>query len=242
MRKIVDIEEQITKKLEENNIQGFSSTLGIPETIPMIMLDTLNQYVYLAKTLEIKNIFYSLRYYDEYNFEVDDSTIIKEYGKEVYEIIKDEIEEYRNKITDLDFDIPSGVLLYFPKDGVSYTLTIENDWISDLGLYDVKTMLEDIIENNSENIKARIEEQRHKEKEEIEKLKLQLEEELIDKEDFICLSNMKLRQAYARKLAKDDDFIKKYGKCFKYPSGKVNPLEVTDFIEILWKKRWRRNL
>lgn len=236
--------EKIKDEFKRNKIKCIEAVSDVFGNMPTIAIIEPDEYIELAKELNIKNVFFQINHYNIEDYFIRYDNVKDKYDRKILELVEPEIFKYNDEVSCLNFNRPMELDLLFIHEGVVYTYFLYDDWINDLeGCYKPDIMIEAIISNHSKEIEEMIEKEeeklireREKNCKEIEKLKLDLENKILNDRDFTFLSNMKLRNAYARKLIQSDEF-KKYKKCFEDENGYFNHHEVINWIEVLWKRR-----
>lgn len=238
----LNIEPEITKEylediLKKVNIKLICATHnGIPENIPIISLNNIYDYVHLASDLNVKNVFASSEFHDKEEFLIKDEFVLLKYGEQIFNLIKPSLEKYNKKVEKIDFSTAYDMNIFFIKENVTYVYLTITDWTC-YGIDNPEIIVDNMVKNSSKKIE---EITKHKE-EEAEKLRLELQEKILNDPKFDACTNMRLRDAYTRNLIDSPDF-EKYKVCFMNkrlnhynPLGRYNPSEVFDWVEMLWR-------
>lgn len=222
-----DLQEQFDKV----NIKCVEGICVLPDNIPIIELSTLETYIDLLSDLKAKNVFYTIRYYDEDEYFIGEDNTLLEYGEKIFDLIKHKIAEYNSKIKDFNFDIPYRINFYFVKDNIAYLFTIEDEWLENEDIFSGNVELSVMMDE----IQPKLEEIELKQKREKENLIEKLKAIILEDEDFKFCTNQSLRNTYAKQLMNSDNFVK-YRSCFETTTGYFDQNDFRNFIELLWKK------
>ncbi|ELC8416816.1 hypothetical protein H8J79_03275 [Clostridium perfringens] len=188
-----------------------------------------------CKFVLLKNIDIIFYYIKENNNDINNYLITEEYyddlDKKCLEIIKDDIDEYNNKIKDLELDSIEGFKLFTIDNSViySYELTLEDE--NEAILEQPKAKIKDLLlEHDSE-----IREIRAGYRAEAIKLKEELKEQIKNDFNFKICSNKRLRSNYIRTMINNEDF-NRFKICFQDIGGKFDEYEIYDFVELIWQE------
>lgn len=232
---IIDI-KKIKSEFNKISIKCIEAKFDIYNQTSITIIN-LEEYIELAKQLNINNIFYSAYYHDINEYIIDYYYMMEEeynetINEKIYKLIEPSIKQYNEKVKALDFDRPYELSLLFIHDGVNYECNLNDEWLEDYE--DSESALDSIIDDYSDTIEEIQNEEIEVNKEEIDKLKLELKEKILNYEEFPYLTNMRLRTAFARDFIKSGEF-EKYKKCFTNKKGFSTNLDFIDWVELLWK-------
>ncbi|MBM7836314.1 hypothetical protein [Clostridium sardiniense] len=221
----------LKEEFNKVNIKCIEGTCIIPDNILIIELKSLDKYIDLLLDLKAKNVFYSLHYYDEEEYFIDEDSVLDEYGEKVLNLVKDRISEYNNEMESFDFDTPYRINLYFIKDNIVYLFYMEDDWLEEYEVFtadrEIETMIEDI-EPELESILVQ-------HQKDVENLGEELKNLILNDKEFKLCTNQSSRGAYTRQLINSSKF-QKYRTFFESKTGHFSSRDLCDFIELLWKK------
>ncbi|MEG1310487.1 MAG: hypothetical protein RSD47_00630 [Romboutsia sp.] len=221
----------LKEEFNKSNIKCIEGTCIIANKLPIIEINQLNEYINLLSDLKAKNVFYSLCYYDDEEYFIDEDIILDEYGEKALNLAKDKISEYNKKMESFDFDIPYRINLYFIKDNIAYLSYLEDDWLNQHEVFTANVELEIMIEDIEPELeKVELEHQKS-----VEELGQELKKLILNDEEFKFCSNQSLRASYTRKLMNSTIF-EKYKIYFKIGNGRYNDIDIYNFVELLWKK------
>lgn len=235
---IIDI-KKIKSEFNKISIKCIEAKFDIYDQTAITIIN-LEEYIELAKQLNVNNIFYPTYYHDINEYIIDYYYMMEEeYNEKIYKLIEPSINQYNEKVKALDFDRPYKLSLLFINDGVNYECNLNDEWLEDYE--DSESALECIMDDYSDKIEEIKNEAKRKffaameiSKEESEKLKLELKEKILNDEEFPYLTNMRLRAAYSKRLAETNEF-KKYERCFQRSKGYFHTTDFVDWVELLWK-------
>ena len=221
--------KDVFDELQAYEIRIINAEVEIPENIPTMEILDPDDYADLAFHLDIENVFLTFKYEDKEKYLIRDEFVVYKYGEEIYNLIKPSLEEYNRKLEENYLNIPIEMKIVFIEENVAYTYGWKNSWMVDYEIGSPITVVDNMVKDSS-----KVKEVQDKNKEEIEQLKLELQEIIINDPDFKGCSNKRLRNQYKQLLERKDCF-EKYRKCFINPTGYFSMNELEYFIELTWK-------
>lgn len=194
-----------------------------------IVLKEINDMIRFCKVNDIKNIFYDYIFLDKENYIIDDE-IQENIEKDIYQLIKKEIEEHNKMVETIDFTRPVLLNTFIVFQGNLICILDSDYWHEEVNLMNA----EDTIEYLQENYEYILEQKENEREERLEMVKGELKEYMLNDETFLICSNKSLRRNYAENLIKNRN-VKKYLEPFvsEY-SGQVAITTLVMFVEVVW--------
>lgn len=204
----------------------------------------LDELVKFAICNEIKTIFYFYIYNDENYFVIDEDNTI-EFDEEIFKLMKNDIEKHNKKISQLDFDRPTGVYMFCLYEGHYVVVGERDEWIEDLGIVSAEEIINELREKFEEEIEERYQEKNKREHEEYEariqqhikateKLRSEFKNYLLNSDDFKLCTNKKMRDDFIYLLlAKEEN--KKFKNIFTR-DGFFHIANTRGFVDMVWKE------
>jgi hypothetical protein len=190
----------------------------------MLNLETANDFMELAKNMQVSIVYYTFRYYYEEQFLIP----LEEYDSYSDTIIN-EVKEHNELVEKLDFYRPAQLDLFLAVDGIVSKVIINDFWIDEMDVLRKEGKVQELEEQfEREFVK--------KEKEEAALRKLdedRLREYILNDKEFTYKKNILLRQEYLQELLKKDEF-NNLEYLFEGLYRKGISLSVQKFMDRLW--------
>lgn len=186
---------------------------------------SISNFLTLSREYSEKNIFY---YYDY--FEIEDYLIAEEQYESNIPQLKSAVRKHNQKILGLDFSRPSNLYVFILINGTFLAVLINDDWISELEIFESEFQA-DIIETDFKEKNAAIIIQNQKEK---EILKNELKERLFKEEMFKFQKNQDLRYRYLIDLINNREEYAKFKELLQ-PYGISRIGNVKLFMDETWQ-------
>lgn len=206
--------------------------------------DNLDDLIRFAICNQIRTIFYFYVYNDENYFLINEYDIAK-FDKEILELMEPYIIEHNTKVSQLDFDRPTGVYMFCLYEGHYVVVGEHDDWIQDLGILSSEEIIAELRTIFAEEIEEIYQEQIQREQQEYEArvqeqikatedLRIEFKNYLLNNDEFKICTNKKMR----------DDFIylllqKEENQRFKKIFTRDNFFHIAHtrgFVDMVWKE------
>jgi len=231
--------EKIKNEFEKKDYKVYQVNLGFEDVLRTgIQFDSFEKLEAFMCDQKLSVIFFSKYYDNPYDYIITEETFRKlrnYYDYNLIDVIADDIDKYNKKVSKIDFNEPSAVIVACIFEGKYCYVYLENDKVfNKQELVEAEEKLQEII-NKNEN---RINEKKTENKKIIEDLKEKLRKQILNDEKFLACTNQQLRKSYLRNLLNE-----KLGKEYKplkdrwstdLPIGIYR--DAIDFIELIWKE------
>lgn len=198
--------ENVKDAIEEYDINMYEVQHFVQETA-LLDYDTFLQFV---KEEGVKRVFYTLQYYGEGECRISEEYLDWEYLREEMDIspkilsrFHKEISEYNQKLDQVDFDVPKIINLFCIHDNIVLKACVDNSlqMLEGEPLINNDDKLLEIVRSRREDIKDVIKE----EQQEIDDLRNELKEMILNDPEFAKCTNKNIRYQYLMRLYKKLD-------------------------------------
>jgi hypothetical protein len=219
----------LIKKFKKHLIDIYETNSIIHE-IGSIEFNKIDELLQFAKKNKIESAFYNYVYINEDDMKIDEDVISKlNLDKDICDILKNNFDEYNEKVEMLDFSRPISLEICFAYQGIIYYLIEDDYWYEDDGFSRPEIVAMQIFnENFDEIINKRTED---KEKIYIEREKLK--SRILNDEKFHKCTNDSLRRTYVDELFKEDRSL---NDLFFSPNGTMYDIPVFRFVNNIWRE------
>lgn len=204
----------------------------------------LDDLVRFAICNEIRTIFYFYIYNDENYFLIDEDDIL-EFDKEILELMKQYIIEHNTKVSQLDFNRPTGVYMFCLYEGHYVVVGEQDNWIGDLGILSAEEIIDELREKFEEEIEEKYQEKMKRDQKEYEAkvqehikatedLRSEFKNYLLNSDEFKLCTNKKMRDDFIYLLLEKEE-NKKFKKIFTR-DGFFHIANTRGFVDMVWKE------
>lgn len=202
-------------------------------------------FLQLIEEMGVKYVFYTLQYYEEGECKISEEYLDWEYLRNEMDIspkillrFSDEINEYNQKLAQVDFDIPTEITMYCIHDDIAFRSYVDNrsQMLAGEPLMNNDDKLLEIARCRMEDIKDVIQE----EQQEIEDLRNELKEIILEDPEFEKCTNKDIRYRYLMRLYTKLD--ERFEPLIGYDAHNKNMYRLDSvFIDEVWNEfRMRR--
>lgn len=231
--------KNILKKIEKEKVKFYKIILSPQAWINGNDLYDIDNFIDFIHSQKINVVFGSELFDDAEDYLITEELIEEKLGRylaeEMGNIIINEIEEYNKKVNEIDFNKPSIYTIACLYEGQYFYIRVGIDrGINESFLLEADKKLEEIIANNERNIQKKKQEKRKI----IIQLKEELEEIILNDEEFSKCTNKLLRKNYIKELLvkKLDSHFEPLKKIWVGETLRGIHQEPIDMVEILWRK------
>lgn len=230
------ISGEIIQKLQERDISVLKGYAPNDKVAVYFNSDEkISDFINFAHALGKKYIFMDIDLYEDDENKPITNELLERYGSPQLSIpeFKKAIDEFNNKMEKMKNRVSEelSVNLYLPHDGVIYCLSLEDD---DLYIEAPDDFLEQLVEDYDEEIAEIRSNQRKEELNLFNEHKKEIERIITSDDDFKYYSTKDMRMNFSHRL------YEAYQEYFKSINLKV--YQLTDMVEVVWKKRKESNL
>lgn len=222
-------EKELLERLEQEGLYAFNAMMtskAIDEGV--IKFDEFEEFMRFIKLNNIKNIFYFYIYLNKEDFLISDELQLG-IESDIYKLIKQDIEEYNEKIESFDFTRPERLLVFCLYNDKLVWVVLQDFWDEENNLMKAEEMV-DYFQENYEYI---LEQKEIEREEKLELLKDELREYMLNDDNFKICTNRELRRNYGRTLEKNKK-MRKYLEAFSDYGNHLASQTFLMFIEVVW--------
>lgn len=232
-------EDKLLELLEEENINAFKVISDFEyKTFIWLQSEKIEELIKFAKCNNINSIFYDYMYYDEEDYKFDLEEVELRVDEDIFKLIKKDIMAYNEKIDKIDFSKEKGVHVYVVYQGKKIGILLVDYWIEELEDEILET--EDKLKVFMGKYEDKLLEKKQRKEEELDRLKVEFEDFLLNDEEFLNCTNQKMRTYYMDKKIDDMEYSM-YMKPFVTTDNimrrpMVDRRVLWIFIESVWRK------
>lgn len=151
--------------------------------------------------------------------------------EEIVEVIKPQIDEYNDRVSELDFSRPHSVLIFCIYQGKQIGIFEANLWFFDNQVMLPKGALEIIVDENKNKIYSYI----NRKENESKIIKDEFHQFLLGDDKFHGCTNAKLRKSYIKHMWDNEEY-KRFKNAFIKGNNFERYSEYFDFVEMVWRE------
>ena len=219
--------------LKENGVKALSTYIPFKLVENSILILELDDFMSFMTDNQINQVFLYEHWVEADDYKITDDTF-KELGVSRYslEYLLKDIDEYNKMLDDVEFDVPSMVLLMFLWNGQRFYHSLYNEvLLGDNVLLSAEDKLADMIMLNENNI-IDANNKRHKE---IEKQQKEFKNYLVNDDEFKKCTNQRMRRNFIIEIVKTDIVPKELKSYWMNCNGFLFQ-SAYDFIEMVWRE------
>lgn len=167
-----------------------------------ILLPSQEDFLDFHKHVDNKLLFYTYDYEDKENYYIPEEYHTWFEDSEIQHLLSEKVNEYNEKLDNINFDQPSELIMFYVKDGfVFYNTTIREELFE---LSDGDTVGYALVEEVGDAIpEEKIMEITEKRKKALDQKKQEIKENIFKDPEFKSATNSSLRRSYAARYFKD---------------------------------------
>lgn len=232
-------EDKLLELLEAENINAFKIISEFEyRAFIWLQSESIEELIKFAKCNNINSIFYDYIYYykEDYKFDLEEVELCVD--EDIFKLIKKDIIAYNKKVDKIDFSKEKGVHIYVVYQGQKIGILLLDNWMEELEDEILET--KDKLKIFMEKYEDKLFEKKQREEEELDRLKVEFEDFLLNDEEFLSCTNQKMRTYYMDKKIGDMEYSM-YMKPFVTTDNimgrpMVNRSVLWIFIESVWRK------
>lgn len=231
------LEKDLKKLIEEQKINCFSvrENSFIEESMLLLNSNDIKEFLRFLTINNITNVFYKYTFYNKEDYIIND--IFAEMSdKDVYNLIKNDIESYNEEIKSLDFSKPKSLQAFCLYDTEYIGILFNDPWIEQRGIVTWQDKVKELLREHENELEARKQNSKVKN----EKLKEDFKNYLLNDKGFQKCTNIKMRKQYILSKINNNE-LDHYMGAFLCKNSITNTMrldhdELSFIIEMAWKE------